>query len=76
MPILASGEGFFVAMKIVSVMTTDSSGGAEFAAMEMLEALRQRGNETVMLSDMPGLGRDTGVTVKPIELGPKLSTRS
>lgn len=63
-------------MKIVSVMTTDSSGGAEFAAMEMLEALRQRGNETVMLSDMPGLGRDTGVTVKPIELGPKLSTRS
>ena len=41
------------AMKIVSVMTTDSSGGAEFAAMEMLEALRQRGHETVMLTDMP-----------------------
>ena len=63
-------------MKIVSVMTTDSSGGAEFAAMEMLEALRQRGHETVMLSDQPAIGRDTGVAVLPISIGPKLSTRS
>jgi glycosyltransferase involved in cell wall biosynthesis len=63
-------------VKIVSVMTTDSSGGAEFAAVEMLEALRQRGHDTVMLTDMPGMARDTDVTVSPIELGPKLSTRS
>ena len=63
-------------MKIVSVMTTDSSGGAEFAAVEMLEALRQRGHETVMLTDMPGIGRDTGVEVCPIDIGPKLSTRT
>jgi glycosyltransferase involved in cell wall biosynthesis len=63
-------------MKIVSVMTTDSSGGAEFAALEMLEALRQRGHETVMLTDMAGIGRDTGVTVEPIDIGPKLSTRT
>jgi glycosyltransferase involved in cell wall biosynthesis len=63
-------------MKIVSVMTTDSSGGAEFAAIEMLDALRQRGHETVMLSDMPGIGRDTGVTVAGIDTGPKLSTRT
>ena len=63
-------------MKIVSVMTTDSSGGAEFAAVEMLEALRQRGHETVMLTDMPRIGRDTGVEVRPIALGPKLSRRS
>jgi glycosyltransferase involved in cell wall biosynthesis len=63
-------------VKIVSVMTTDSSGGAEFAAMEMLEALRQRGNETVMLTDMPAMGRDTQVEVRPIAIGPKLSTRS
>jgi glycosyltransferase involved in cell wall biosynthesis len=61
-------------VKIVSVMTTDSSGGAEFAALEMLEALRQRGHETVMLTDMPGIGRDTEVEVRPIALGPKLST--
>ncbi len=63
-------------MKIVSVMTTDSSGGAEFAAVEMLEALRQRGNETVMLTDMPAMARDTGVQVRPVSIGPKLSTRS
>ena len=63
-------------MKIVSVMTTDSSGGAEFAAVEMLEALRQRGHETVMLTDMPQIGRDTRVEIEPIALGPKLSKRS
>jgi glycosyltransferase involved in cell wall biosynthesis len=63
-------------VKIVSVMTTDSSGGAEFAAVEMLEALRQRGHETVMLTDMPAMARDTQVKVGPISLGPKLSTRS
>ena len=53
-------------MKIVSVMTTDSPGGAEFAAVEMLEALRQRGHETVMLTDMASMARDTGVRVAPI----------
>jgi glycosyltransferase involved in cell wall biosynthesis len=63
-------------MKIVTVMTTDSRGGAEFAAVEMLEALRQRGHETVMLTDQPQIGRDTQVDVRPIAIGPKLSTGS
>jgi glycosyltransferase involved in cell wall biosynthesis len=63
-------------VKIVSVMTTDSSGGAEFAAVEMLEALRRRGHETVMLTDMPGIGRDTEIEIEPIVLGPKLSLGS
>jgi glycosyltransferase involved in cell wall biosynthesis len=63
-------------LKIVSVMTTDSSGGAEFAAMEMLQALHQRGHETVMLTDMPSMGRDTDVSVRPVALGPKLSRSS
>ncbi len=63
-------------MKIVSVMTTDSSGGAEFAAVEMLEALRQRGHDTVLLTDMAGIGRDTQVTIVPIDIGPKLSRSS
>jgi len=63
-------------MKIVSVMSTDSSGGAEFAAVEMLDALRLRGHETVMLSDMPGIVRDTGVPLVRIDTGPKLSTRT
>jgi len=63
-------------LKIVSVMTTDSSGGAEFAAVEMLEALRRRGHETVMLTDAPGIARDTAIEVGSIELGPKLSVGS
>lgn len=63
-------------MKIVSVMTTDSRGGAEFAAVELLDALRARGHDTVMLSDQPDIGRATGVEVRPIDIGAKLSVRS
>jgi glycosyltransferase involved in cell wall biosynthesis len=63
-------------VKIVSVMTTASAGGAEFAAVELLDALAQRGHEVVLLSDLPGIGRSTAVPVHPIELGPKLSTTS
>jgi len=63
-------------VKIVSVMTTDARGGAEFAAVELLDALRSRGHETVMLSDQPDIGRDTGVDVRLIDIGPKLSQRS
>lgn len=63
-------------MKIVSVMTTVSSGGAEFAAVEMLDALAERGHECVMVSDLPGIGRGTRVRVEDIAIGPKLSLRS
>jgi glycosyltransferase involved in cell wall biosynthesis len=63
-------------MKIVSVMTTSSRGGAEFAAVEMLDALIDRGHETVMLTDQPRIGRDTRVLVRPIEIGAKLSKTS
>ena len=63
-------------MKIVSVMTTSSAGGAEFAAVEMLDALAARGHAVVLLSDMPGIERDTAVAVAPLHIGPKLSVRS
>ncbi|HEX4838537.1 MAG TPA: glycosyltransferase family 4 protein [Solirubrobacteraceae bacterium] len=63
-------------MRIVSVMTTSSRGGAEFAAIEMLDALVDRGHEPVMLTDQPLIGRDTRVAVRPIAIGPKLSTSS
>jgi glycosyltransferase involved in cell wall biosynthesis len=63
-------------LKIVSAMTTASAGGAEFAAVEMLDALAARGHDVVMLSDMPGIGRDTAVRVEPLRIGPKLSLRS
>ncbi len=63
-------------MKIVSVMTGAARGGAEFAAVELLDALIGRGHEAVMLSDWDGIGRDTRVEVRPLAIGPKLSTRS
>ncbi len=62
-------------LKIVTVMTTTADGGAEFAAMEMLWALEQRGHDTVMITDRPSIARDTGVRVEEIDIGPKLSRR-
>jgi glycosyltransferase involved in cell wall biosynthesis len=63
-------------VKIVSVMTGAAPGGAEFAAVELLDALVERGHEAVMLSDSPQIGRETGVTVRPLELEPKLSSQT
>ncbi len=63
-------------MKIVSVMTGAAPGGAEFAAVELLDAMIERGHETVMLSDSAEIGRETRVEVHPLELGPKLSGRT
>ena len=36
-------------MKIVSVLTSTSSGGAEFAVVELLDALAELGHEAVLL---------------------------
>jgi glycosyltransferase involved in cell wall biosynthesis len=63
-------------VKIVSVMTGAAPGGAEFAAVELLDALIARGHEAVMLSDSAEIGRETRVEAHPLELGPKLSGRS
>ncbi len=63
-------------MKIVSVMTGAARGGAEFAAVELLDAMAGRGHETVMLSDWAGIARDTRVEARPLQIGPKLSARS
>jgi glycosyltransferase involved in cell wall biosynthesis len=63
-------------VKIVSVMTGAAPGGAEFAAVEMLDALVQRGHQAVMLSDSPEIGRETAVEVQPLEIGPKLSGKT
>jgi glycosyltransferase involved in cell wall biosynthesis len=63
-------------LKIVSVMTTSSPGGAEFAAVEMLDALASRGHDVVMLSDLPAIGRDSAIRIAALDIGPKLSLRS
>ncbi len=58
------------------MLTSEAAGGAEFAAVEMLDALVAIGHQAVLLSDQPEIGRDTGVDVEAISLGPKLSTRT
>jgi glycosyltransferase involved in cell wall biosynthesis len=63
-------------MRIVSVMTGAAPGGAEFATVELLDAMIERGHEAVMLSDSAEIGRETRVEVHPLELGPKLSART
>ena len=61
-------------MKLVSVLTTSSSGGAEFATFELLDAFCSNGNEAVVLTNVPELRRETAVDVRMIDLGPKLSS--
>jgi glycosyltransferase involved in cell wall biosynthesis len=63
-------------MKVVSVLTSEASGGAEFAATAMLDALAERGHETVLISNHPEITSGTQVRSRAIELGPKLSTRT
>ncbi len=63
-------------LKVVSVMTSDAPGGAEFAAVNMLEALSKRGHETVLLTNQAQVAGGRGVEVREIDLGPKLSRAS
>jgi len=63
-------------MKIVSAMTSSTRGGAEYAAVRLLDALAGRGHETVLLTSHPDTAEGTRVAARPIELGPKLGARS
>jgi glycosyltransferase involved in cell wall biosynthesis len=59
-------------MKIVSVMNTAARGGAEFAALEMLDALIARGHEAILLSERPDVADEHNVESRAVDLGPKL----
>lgn len=64
------------ANRIVSLQTTSERGGAEYANADLLEALRQRGHDVLLLTNVPDIAAKTQVPVQPIDLGPKLSRRS
>ena len=66
----------FGRMKVVSVMTSDAPGGGEFAAVNMLEALGNRGHATVLLTNQIDVAAGRTVPVRAIDLGPKLSRAS
>jgi glycosyltransferase involved in cell wall biosynthesis len=63
-------------MKIVSVITSGTAGGAEFASQWLLDAMAERGHETVQLTDVPALAEGAPTRRVEIDLGPKLSLRS
>ena len=63
-------------MKVVSVMTSDAPGGGEFAVVNQLEALSNQGHTTVLLTNQADVAQGRDVTVRPIDLGPKLSRAS
>ncbi len=62
--------------RIVSVQTTKERGGAEYANVDLLDALAERGHEVLLLTNVPELALGTRVTVRQIDLGPKLARRS
>jgi glycosyltransferase involved in cell wall biosynthesis len=62
--------------RIVSILTTSERGGAEYANVDMLEALRARGHDVVLLTDLPDLTIGTRVHSRPVRIGPKLGRSS
>ncbi|MEA2456477.1 MAG: phosphatidyl-myo-inositol dimannoside synthase [Thermoleophilaceae bacterium] len=63
-------------MKIVSVMTSPTRGGAEYAAVRLLDALAARGHEAVLLTSHPATTEGTRVAARHVDLGPKLGART
>ena len=62
--------------RLVSIQTTNERGGAEYANVDLLDALAARGHDVVLLTNMPDLAAGTRVRVREIDLGPKLARRS
>lgn len=62
--------------RLVSIQTTNERGGAEYANVDILDALAARGHDVVLLTNLPDLATGTRVRVREIDLGPKLARRS
>jgi phosphatidylinositol alpha-1,6-mannosyltransferase len=62
--------------RIVSIQTTNERGGAEYANVDLLDALVARGHEAVLLTNFPDLANGTSVRVREVDLGPKLARRT
>jgi glycosyltransferase involved in cell wall biosynthesis len=62
--------------RIVSIQTTSERGGAEYANVDLLDALAGRGHRVMLLTNVPDIAAGTRVPVRKIDLGPKLARRS
>jgi glycosyltransferase involved in cell wall biosynthesis len=62
--------------RIVSIQTTSERGGAEYANVDLLDALAGRGHDVCLITNVPDIAEGTRVRARSIDLGPKLSRRS
>jgi glycosyltransferase involved in cell wall biosynthesis len=58
------------------MQTTNERGGAEYANVDLLDALVGRGHDVVLLTNVPDIAAGTAVTVRAVDFGPKLARRS
>ena len=63
-------------MRIVSVMTSSTRGGAEYADVAAAGAVAARGHEVMLLTNDPDTAEGTRVAARHVDLGPKLGARS
>ena len=63
-------------LRIISIQTTRERGGAEYANVDLLDALVARGHDAVLLTNLTDLVAGTDVRVREVDLGPKLGRRS
>ena len=63
-------------LHVVSAMTSETKGGAEYATVGMLDALARRGMDVTLLTNLPELAEGSAVRAVPVDLGPKLGRRS
>jgi glycosyltransferase involved in cell wall biosynthesis len=64
------------ARRIVSLQTTSERGGAEYANVDLLDALATRGHDVVLLTNVPDIASGTRVEAQMVDLGPKLARRT
>jgi glycosyltransferase involved in cell wall biosynthesis len=62
--------------RLVSIQTTNERGGAEYANVDLLDALAARGHDVVLLTNVPDIASGTRVPAVAVDLGPKLARRS
>jgi len=61
---------------IISIQTTSERGGAEYANVDLLNALIERGHDVALLTNSPQLAAGTNLRVRELDIGPKLGRRS
>lgn len=63
-------------MHVISVQTSNERGGGEYANVDLLDGLAERGIRVTLMTNFPELADGTHVPVRAIDLGPKLGRDS